>query len=227
MTAAAPADQEQSSAPDDADIEPAGPVRVLAARGLGLRTRQGWVFKDLDLDLHAGELAVLTGPSGSGRTSALLALAGRFRTSHGTLTRDGRPALGLVRAVHEPDPMLSVAEHIGERLRLHRPLRWPTPRRRREHRHAVNQHASVLPVPASTLAGELDPLHRHLLMLRLALATEPDLIAVDDVDAGLTLDESVALWAHLRGIADLGVAVIATAREVHHDLPDLTLELTK
>ncbi|MBB5872439.1 ABC-2 type transport system ATP-binding protein [Allocatelliglobosispora scoriae] len=185
------------------------------------------MFRDLDLDLHAGELAVLTGPSGSGRTSALLALAGRFRTSHGSLEPAARPALGLVRGVHEPDPMLTVAEHLGERLRLHRPLGWPTRSRRRAHRGLVARHAATLPVAPELLAGELDPLHRHLLMLRLALLADPDLIAIDDVDAGLTIDESVTLWAHLRGLADLGVAVLATAREVHHDLPDLTLELPK
>ncbi|MFC4017499.1 ATP-binding cassette domain-containing protein [Micromonospora sp. GCM10011542] len=91
---------------------------VVEASGLGLRTRRGWVFRDVDLAVGAGELHAVTGPPGSGRTSLLLALAGRFPTSEGRLVRHGSAALGQVAGVHEPDPELTVAEHVAERLLL-------------------------------------------------------------------------------------------------------------
>src|SRR5689334_23634817 len=84
---------------------------VVTARGLGLRTRRGWIFRDVDLDVKQGELVALTGPSGSGRTSLLLALAGRFVTNRGTIERRGPAALGYVPDVSEPEPGLTVAEH--------------------------------------------------------------------------------------------------------------------
>jgi ABC-2 type transport system ATP-binding protein len=213
VDAAAPADQGTSPEIETAEEEPAGPARVLAARGLGLRTRRGWVFRDLDLDVHAGDLIVLTGAAGSGRTSALLALAGRFAITDGTVERAGGAALGLVPRVHEPEPMLTVGEHIAERLRLHRPLRWPTARRREQRRRARELAVTGLPMASNTLARDLDPLHRHLLMLRLALLADPAIVAVDDVESGLSAAESTTLWAELRRLADCGVAVLATARE--------------
>jgi energy-coupling factor transporter ATP-binding protein EcfA2 len=91
---------------------------VLVARGLGLQHRGRWVFRDLDLTVQSGQIVVLTGPSGSGRTSALLALSGHFAHTHGTVDLAGRAALGLVRGVHEPEPMLTAREHLDERLRL-------------------------------------------------------------------------------------------------------------
>ncbi|PWU59692.1 ABC transporter ATP-binding protein, partial [Micromonospora globispora] len=91
-------------------------MKIVEASGLGLRTRRGWVYRDVDLTAEAGELHAVTGPPGSGRTSLLLALAGRFPHTEGGLRRRGPAALGQVAGVHEPDPTLTVAEHIQERL---------------------------------------------------------------------------------------------------------------
>src|SRR5689334_4445301 len=91
---------------------------VVSAHGLGLRTRRGWVFRDVTLDVAPGELRALTGPAGSGRTSLLLALAGRFKITDGRLERHGRAALAYVPGVTDPDPNLTVGEHVAERRLL-------------------------------------------------------------------------------------------------------------
>ena len=46
-----------------------------AARGLGLRTSAGWVYRGIDLEVPAGSLAVVTGPARSGKTALLLTVA--------------------------------------------------------------------------------------------------------------------------------------------------------
>ena len=126
-------------------------MSVLVAEGLGLRTRRGWVFRDVDLAVRSGDLVALTGPAGSGRTSLLLALAGHFRTSAGTRRLRGRAGIGLVPAINEPEPGLTTAEHLRERqLLLGR--RDPVP----------------LPVDGSTLGRDLTPYQRQRLMLALA-----------------------------------------------------------
>ncbi|GHJ49603.1 hypothetical protein Cs7R123_69450 [Catellatospora sp. TT07R-123] len=98
--------------------EPDEDRTVLRARGLGLRTRRGWVFRDLDLAVRPGELIALTGPAGGGRTSALLALGDRFQTGAGSREASGRTAFALVPGVNDPDPALTAAEHVAERRRL-------------------------------------------------------------------------------------------------------------
>lgn len=184
------------------DAEPAmqptaaqdSPVPALSVQGLGLRTNRGWAYRGLDLEIHPGEVMLLTGAAGSGRTSALLALADRFVITEGTRQAGSRVALGLVPGVNEPEPALTVSEHVGERLRLLGHSRfW--------HRRPKDE--------PNTLVRDLSPLERHRLMLRLALLEEPDVLLVDDIDVGLTPDETSAL---LDELAATGCAVVAVCR---------------
>jgi len=49
---------------------------VLSARNLGFRRSGRWLFRNLDLDLHAGEFLALVGPSGVGKSTLLSCLCG-------------------------------------------------------------------------------------------------------------------------------------------------------
>lgn len=192
---------------------------MLEARDLGLRAGRGWVFRGVNLDVEAGDLVALTGRAGSGRTSLLLALAGNFVTSTGSVSRAGRTALGQVAGVHDPEPALTVAELVRERLLL---------LGRRAGRPTTARVAEVLdgyPAEPDTLGRDLDPYLRHLLMLRLAELNRPALIAVDDADVGLSSAERTALWAELRVVADRGVAVLATCREPEPGVPAVEYRL--
>ena len=168
---------------------------VLTATAAGVRHRKRWVFRDLDLALEPGEKAAIVGPAGSGRTTLLLALAGRFKLSAGRIDSFGTAALGWVPGVHGPEPALTVAEHLRERLLLLGLDR------------AVDVPAGLDP---ATPARDLSPYGKHLLMFAAAQLAGPALIAVDDLDAGLTADERDDLWDRLAG---LDAAVVVTARE--------------
>ncbi|GHJ13333.1 ATP-binding cassette domain-containing protein [Micromonospora sp. AKA38] len=203
-------------------------MAIVEASGLGLRTRRGWVYRDVDLTAARGELHAVTGPPGSGRTSLLLALAGRFPHSHGELRRRGPAALGQVAGVHEPDPTLTVAEHITERLLL----LGPVPRRRRQlvpvaalrARRAYRRDAYATaiagagftdtPLDPERYGRDLTPVDRQVLGLVLASLGGPSLIVADDVDAGADRGEREWIWAALERLADQGYAVVVSARAV-------------
>nr|BFE57127.1 ATP-binding cassette domain-containing protein [Dactylosporangium thailandense] len=178
---------------------------VLVAEGLGARTRRGWVFRGVDLTVGEDELVTLDGAAGSGRTSLLLALAGYFRTTEGTVRRLARPALGFVAGVNEPEPGLTVAEHVEERLVLLGRASWNLGRRRRQ---ALDRLEGV-PLDPRALGRDLDRLGAHLLCLTLAQVGEPGIILADDVDNGLSEVERKMLLEALR---DTGTAVIVTER---------------
>ena len=201
--------------------EAAGPPPIVQARGLGLRTRRGWVFRDVDLDVRRGELVAVTGAAGSGRTSLLLALAGRFTTNHGTLDRHGRAALGYVPAVTEPEPGLTVAEHVEERLLLLGQARW----RRARRRQLVDEALADYPGDRDELLRTVDPYRRHVLGLIMARLEQPALVVADAVDADLSTAERADLWVRLRGLARDGIAVVAACREVDPGVPDRTVTL--
>ncbi|SCG69237.1 ABC transporter [Micromonospora echinaurantiaca] len=205
---------------------------VVEASGIGLRTRRGWVFRDVDLTAAPGELHAVTGPPGSGRTSLLLALAGRFPTSEGRLLRHGPAALGQVAGVHEPDPALTVAEHVRERLLLLGPVpgrrRRLTPvaavRARRAYRREALAtalggagFADDAPLDPDTRGRDLTPVQRQVLGLVLATLSGPGLIVADDVDAGADAPERAWLWSALARLTDQGYAVVASARAVEPD----------
>ncbi|WP_200208990.1 ATP-binding cassette domain-containing protein [Micromonospora coerulea] len=203
-------------------------MKIVEASRLGLRTRRGWVYRDVDLTAGIGELHAVTGPPGSGRTSLLLALAGRFPHTEGELRRRGPAALGQVAGVHEPDPTLTVAEHIQERLLL----LGPVPRRRRQlvpvaavrARRAYRRDAYAAaiagagftdtPLDPDVYGRDLTPVQRQVLGLVLASLSGPNLIVADDVDAGSDAPERAWLWAALSRLAGQGYAVIASARAV-------------
>lgn len=184
---------------------------VLVAEGLGARTRRGWVFRGVDLAVGAGELVTIAGAAGSGRTSLLLALAGYFRTTEGTLRRTARAALGYVAGVNEPEPGLTVAEHVQERLVLLGRASWSLPRRRRQALELLREELlRDVPLDPGALGRDLDPLGRHLLCLALARVNDPGIVLADDVDGGLSEVERAALLDALRAT---GAAAVVTARE--------------
>lgn len=178
---------------------------VLTASRAGVRHRRRWLFRELDVTVEPGELVAVVGPPGSGRTTVLLALAKRFRLTTGKIQIAGTAALGHVPDVSQPEPGFSVAEHVRERLALlGRPAR-------------SFGDVPLLGLDPEVKGWQLSPYERQLLGLVLARLEEPRVIALDGLDVGLDAAEQAELWRLLRGIAESGVAVLVTARDVDEE----------
>jgi ABC-2 type transport system ATP-binding protein len=184
---------------------------VLTAIGAGVRHRRHWVFRDLDVTVEPGESVAVVGPPGSGRTTVLLALARRFKLSSGQVTLSGTAALGHVPDVEQPEPVVTVAEHVRERLVL----------LGRSPREAVDLGG----LDPGTKGWELSPYQRQVLGLVLAKLGDPAVIALDGVDQGLDAGEQAALWVLLDKIAASGVAVVVTARAIDRARVTTVIEL--
>ncbi|BCJ54757.1 hypothetical protein Asp14428_62320 [Actinoplanes sp. NBRC 14428] len=175
-------------------------MTVLRARGAGVRHRRRWLFQDLDLDVSPGEVAAVVGPPGSGRTTMLLALAQRFRLSAGRVDITGTAELGHVPGVSEPESVLTVAEHVRERMLL-------TGRR-------PGGETALHGLDPAARGFELSPYERQVWGLVLARISDPQVVALDGVDEGLDAGEREALWRLIGETTAEGVAVLITAREV-------------
>ena len=66
----------------------------LVFRGVGVAGRDGYAPYRLDAVCRPGEITVLTGENGSGKSTALLALLGLTDLAEGTITVDGRRVTG-------------------------------------------------------------------------------------------------------------------------------------
>jgi ABC-2 type transport system ATP-binding protein len=175
-------------------------MSVLSVTGAGVRHRRRWTFRDLDLTVEPGESVAVIGPPGSGRTTVLLALARRFKLAAGSVTLSGTAALGYVHDVAEPEPVLTVDEHVRERLAL---LGRPA-------REAVD----LCGLDPGWRGRQLSPYQKQVLGLVLAKLGDPAVIVLDEVDLGMDADEQDALWGLLHQITESGTAVLVTARSV-------------
>lgn len=167
------------------------------------------------MDVAAGQLGVVAGPSGSGRTSLLLALAGRMRLMAGSVAVGGcrlpadaarvRQLVAVARA--EPavglDDELRVGDIVTERTMIGGP---------RLGRAAVHDALTMLGVdaPATATVADLLPREQTLLAVALAAAEQPAAIVVDDVDRGCDDTDAERIWEALRILTGLGCTVVAT-----------------
>ncbi|HEY4454424.1 MAG TPA: ATP-binding cassette domain-containing protein [Pseudonocardiaceae bacterium] len=190
---------------------------VVSARQLSLRTKRGWVFRDVDLDLAPGELLALAGPASSGRSMLLLTLAGRAKPSGGTVRVAGNQRRGKIRQVASVARITGAIELEGD-LRiidhLHE-VQWLT-RGEVDYRHAA-ELVGFTP-DSATRVEDLTPDEATLLAVALAAATRPRLLVVDDVDVAATVEQQRRIWSALADVARSGITVVASTVEA--DIPE-------
>ncbi|MFD3688097.1 ATP-binding cassette domain-containing protein [Nocardiopsis sp. NPDC058631] len=189
------------------------------AEGVTLATREGPVYTGVEFVARPGTLTVFQADSGGGRSALLLTLTGRMRPSEGTVYVDGHElprrarrvrrisSLGLMDDVNALDERLRVREHLSEGLLLRmRPAA-------RGLADEVMEAADLGTLDRRTLVKDLSMLERRRLGVALALLAEPRLLAVDDVDGGLSGEHRAAMWLTLARLAAEGLTVIATCAD--------------
>ncbi|MER7621482.1 ATP-binding cassette domain-containing protein [Streptomyces sp. NPDC126503] len=230
----------------EADGQPHGAAVV--ADGFGLKGPRGWVFRGVSFRADAGALIAVEGPSGSGRTSLLLALTGRMKAKEGGAEVGGLPlprkmaavrritALGHVPGVSELDPAFTVAEHLRERVLLQRRfdgsvralLRRPSERAAEARARidaalaAAGLDLGSLPKGERTSVRDLERLEALRLSVALALIGRPRLLGVDDADLKLSGADRTEAWALLRSVAESGTTVLAVCSEAPADALRIT-----
>ena len=190
-------------------------MSLLEARGLSKRFGGVQAVADLDLDVAEGEVVGLIGPNGAGKTTAFNLLSGFLAADAGEIRFRGRSvlglkphaicALGLARTfqIVRPFPRLTVLDNV-----LVGALgRHPNATDARAHARAVVDRLG-LGAKAETLAAGLTLAERKRVELARALATEPALLLLDEVMAGLNPTEAAALVQTIGVIHASGVSIL-------------------
>lgn len=199
---------------------------VLATEGLRLDGPDGVVFAGVDLRVESGDWLLVTGPSHSGKTCLLLALAGRMALTDGYArvaghmlpygAQDVRRVAGLAEfeEVNPLDRNLTVGQHIAERLAAQSAV--PGRRRARiaEEIAAMNRALAATTggrdIGADTTIGTLTRYERKTLGVVLALLGDPRIMFVDDVDALRSSSDIQLFWQTLALLTrPRGVTVVA------------------
>jgi ABC-type branched-subunit amino acid transport system ATPase component len=197
---------------------------AISARGLRLHSGRGEVYGPVDVDVPAGELVVVQGPQGAGRSSLLLTLAGRMVPDRGAeLVVLGEPLPARRRAVQrrsavagfagidELDESITVGAALRERLAWTSP--WWSRVPRVDQRTFARYAAPVFgprPLPkVGTVAWDLDEVDAMLLRIALATVRRPELLVVDDVDHVHDDARRQLVWSALERLRAGGVTVVA------------------
>lgn len=170
---------------------------------------------DFSLSLDEGKIVALIGPNGAGKTTAFNVIAGYYKADEGKVLFHGRNitnkrpdqicALGLVRTFQVVRPFRGISVLENVMVGAYARTNDTNAARAKAHEvldilgmgHISDQMASGLPI-----AG------RKRLEIARALATDPQLMLLDEAMAGLRPTEAEELIGMVRRISERGVAIL-------------------
>ncbi|MEI7784400.1 MAG: ABC transporter ATP-binding protein [Betaproteobacteria bacterium] len=178
---------------------------------------------DASLEVGQGRIVALIGPNGAGKTTLFACIAGFMPINQGRVEFLGQDItgmkvhdiarLGMVRTfqITQPFAKLTVLENIAVGSHQLHARRADALAHARSVAERVGMPAAMLDQPAAelTVAG------RKRLELARTLATEPKLLLLDEVMAGLNPQEIVEIIGIIRKIRDSGVTILLIEHVMH------------
>lgn len=180
---------------------------ILQLRGLRKSFGDTEIIRGVDLDVAGGERRALIGPNGAGKSTLFHLISGNLGATAGTVAFQGRDItgwapqrvnrLGLARSFQITNifPKLTVFENV--RLAVMRQHPQPTAFWRRVDRLPAVREATDrlleqvrLHSRAETLAGGLSYSEQRSLEIAMTVASDPQLILLDEPMAGMSSEET-------------------------------------
>jgi branched-chain amino acid transport system ATP-binding protein len=197
---------------------------ILAVEGLIKRYEGLLALSGVTFSVDRGEIFGVIGPNGAGKTTLFRCLVGSVAPNSGIVRFrgeqiDGLPnhaivARGLVRTHQIVRPFRDMTVRQNVSIGAH----FGSGRRRREDaegRVAEILEKTGLASRADAFAGTLTIGELKRLEIARALATEPEVLCLDEVMGGLNPSEIVDAMKLIRSIRDSGVTVLMIEHHVH------------
>ncbi len=197
----------------------------IAVAGLTKSFGRQVVWQDVTLTLPAGEISVLLGPSGTGKSVFLKTLVGLLKPDHGSIVIQGRDLATLRESeLYEVRTLFGVLFQDGALFgsmslydNIAFPLREHTRKSESDIRKIVLDTMDLVGLigAEAKLPGEISGGMRKRAGLARALVLDPEIILFDEPDSGL----DPVRTAYLNQlIVDLNAATEATFLIVTHDI---------
>ena len=196
---------------------------VLAGLGLSKRYGDLQVLSRVEFSVRDSEAVGIVGPNGAGKTTLLSVLAGSVTPSAGTVVLEGEDVTGL-------RPEFRCRRGIGRAFQIPRPFGGMTVLEnvivgaaygaRLRHKDLNKRCVEVLELCglvnlANRRAESLGLLHRKRLELARSLATDPRVLLLDEIGAGLTDAEAEELVSTIKQLRQLGISIVWIEHIVH------------
>jgi zinc transport system ATP-binding protein len=164
------------------------------------------VLKDVNFELHPGEIVTIVGPNGSGKSTFLRSLIGAIKPSGGKVARARGLRLGYVPQGLRLDPSLP--------MRVDRFLSLPKAVPMEQRRKALEEAGAgdLIKRQMADLSGGQ---FQRVLLAR-ALLNRPQVLLLDEPTTGLDQPGQAAFYRRIEEVRDaLGCAVMMVSHELH------------
>jgi branched-chain amino acid transport system ATP-binding protein len=160
--------------------------------------------RDIDLEVHAGQVVLLAGRNGAGKTTTLMTLAGAIKPLSGRVrVRGAESSLPLHRRVREGLGLITEGRCVVRGLSVEENLRLG-----RGDMRIAFEHFPELERLRKVKAGLVSGGEQQMLVVGRVLASKPEVILADELSQGLAPIIVRRLLDVLRAAADEGVAVL-------------------
>ncbi len=188
---------------------------ILAGKGVTKRFGGLVAVNSVDIDLHKNEILGLIGPNGAGKTTLFNMLSGTMEMTEGEIYYNGKlihhphsnemckMGVGRTYQICQPFSNLTVLENVM----VGAYIRHPKTRDARNSAYEILKRVGLDNVANSTGGGLTLPQLKRMEVAR-ALATEPELLLLDEVIAGLNPTEVENIMGLIRKIRDDGMSII-------------------
>lgn len=188
---------------------------ILSGKGVTKKFGGLVAVDHVDIELHKGEILGLIGSNGAGKTTMFNMLSGTMSMTEGTLTYHGKVipnpkankmcelGIGRTYQICQPFSNLTVLENVM----VGAFIRHPKTKDAREAAYEVLKRVGLEKRADAIGAGLTLPELKRMEVAR-ALATEPDVLLLDEVIAGLNPTEVDKLMDVIRSIRDGGMSII-------------------
>jgi branched-chain amino acid transport system ATP-binding protein len=213
-------------------------TQVLESRGVSIRFGGLQALEDVDVDVGEWEIVGLIGPNGAGKTTFFNCLTGIYKPDRGGVFYRGqdisklpthkRSSLGMARTWQNLGvvPTLSVMENVMTAQHTHvrygvlsgligSPSTYFEERALRRDAEEILEFLGLQNV-GRELVGELPYGTQKLCDLAMALATDPDLLLLDEPSSGMSPEEAHQLGDTLRFLRD---SLNLTILMIEHHVP--------
>lgn len=178
------------------------------------------ILSDVEGGFKPARISALMGPSGAGKTSLFRVLLGKVEMDEGSLRINGHETTSskykkVLGFVPQDDIMireLTVRDNIAHSARVRLPSSW-SQARIQKHVDAVITVLGLEAVAEQPIGDEnargISGGQRKRVNIGIELASAPAALFLDEPTSGLDATAALDLMKTLRGIADLGITVVA------------------
>ncbi|WP_240374407.1 ABC transporter ATP-binding protein [Bacillus piscicola] len=196
--------------------------KFLEVKNLGKSFGGNWAIKDINMSVNRGELLGIIGPNGAGKTTLFNMVTGFLKPTEGSISYQEKDIsnlkphkicnIGIARTfqIVKPFGNLSVLENVTiGALRYEKDVN-----KAKKIAHEKVKFVG-LGEYSHTTASSLPLGHRKRLEMARALATDPEIIMLDEVMGGLNDEETADMMQLVKELHNDGLTIMLIEHNMH------------